>query len=102
LVVQPLMAGLSEYDMQSDEDREKPFLFPGSLDQDFKHGISGGGWDGMEVPDESADAVCTITGDRFVDYLRLSFRWGGFPGWRNYRRRPESELAYLAEGLLPI
>jgi hypothetical protein len=59
-------------------------------------------WDGIDVPNEGADGICTITGDRFVDYLRLSFRWGGFPGWRNYENRPDVELKYLAEGLLEI
>jgi hypothetical protein len=38
----------------------------------------------------------------FVEYLRLSFQWGGFPGWEKYENRPEKELAFLREGLLPI
>jgi hypothetical protein len=28
----------------------------------------------------------------FVEHLRLSFRWGGFPGWERYDPRPEQEL----------
>ena len=38
----------------------------------------------------------------FVGYLRKSFQWGGFPGWERYANRPEKELAFLREGLLPI
>ena len=56
----------------------------------------------MTVPDASADA---IFGDwhrtTFVDYLRISFRWGGFPGWERYSNCP-NEVAYLREGLLDL
>jgi len=38
----------------------------------------------------------------FVNYLRIAFRWGGFPGWERYSERPDIELAYLRHGLLPI
>jgi hypothetical protein len=38
----------------------------------------------------------------FVDYLRTAFYWGGFPGWENQERRPEKELRFLSDGLLPI
>src|SRR5438270_5716592 len=33
----------------------------------------------------------------FVNYLRIAFKWGGFPGWERYPSRPEKELAALAE-----
>jgi hypothetical protein len=59
-------------------------------------------YEGIEVPNEGADGIYTLTGDRFVEYLRLSFRWGGFPGWRSYQTRPEKELKHLTEGLLAI
>jgi hypothetical protein len=38
----------------------------------------------------------------FVDYLRLAFRWGGFPGWERQKHQPENELQFLAENLLPL
>jgi hypothetical protein len=57
----------------------------------------------MEVPQAGADAPFEEWHKTsFVNYLRIAFRWGGFPGWERYSNRPEKELAYLAEGLLPI
>jgi hypothetical protein len=38
----------------------------------------------------------------FINYLRICFRWGGFPGWERIETRPEDDLAYLTEGLQPI
>jgi len=38
----------------------------------------------------------------FVGYIRKNFQWGGFPGWERYPNRPEKELQFLREGLLPI
>jgi hypothetical protein len=58
----------------------------------------------VQLPNASADAV--LEGEvhkiTFVEYLRLSFQWGGFPGWEKYDDRPEKELAFLREGLLPL
>ena len=58
----------------------------------------------VRLPNSAADAV--LEGEAheitFVEYLRLSFRWGGFPGWERYEIRPEKELAFLREGLLPL
>ncbi len=56
------------------------------------------------IPNGAADAV--LEGEphnfTFVEYLRHSFQWGGFPGWEKYQNRPEEELTLLREGLLPI
>jgi hypothetical protein len=38
----------------------------------------------------------------FVNYLRICFRWGGFPGWERIEQRPEQDLAFLTADLLPI
>jgi hypothetical protein len=38
----------------------------------------------------------------FVDYLRIAFRFGGFPGWERHATRPEKELRFLSDALLPI
>lgn len=58
----------------------------------------------MALPDAGADAA--LDGEphktSFVGYLRIAFRWGGFPGWERYDKRPEKELKFLSEGLLPI
>lgn len=59
---------------------------------------------GIRLPAEGADAALNNEPHQthFVDYLRIAFRWGGFPGWENRSRRPEKELRFLSEGLLPI
>jgi hypothetical protein len=58
----------------------------------------------MTLPDAAADAALkgAPNATSFVDYLRRSFRWGGFPGWEHHEKRPEAVLAQLAEDLLPI
>jgi hypothetical protein len=38
----------------------------------------------------------------FVNYLRVTFQWGGFPGWERSKNPPRKEIAELAEGLLPL
>ncbi|HLK63264.1 MAG TPA: hypothetical protein VKU19_07480 [Bryobacteraceae bacterium] len=58
----------------------------------------------VRLPDLHADTK--LRGERhkinFVSYLRLAFRWGGFPGWEQYDERPEKELTALSSGLLAI
>jgi hypothetical protein len=58
----------------------------------------------VELPNPAADIA--VDGEphktTFVGYLRIAFRWGGFPGWERQTERPEKELAFLREGLLPI
>jgi hypothetical protein len=58
----------------------------------------------VTLPNPSADFV--LEGERhnstFVEYLRLAFQWGGFPGWERYENRPQEELDYLRTGLAPM
>jgi hypothetical protein len=58
----------------------------------------------VTLPNPAADAP--LKGERhgatFVEYLRIVFRWGGFPGWEQHEKRPEEELKFLTDGLLPI
>jgi hypothetical protein len=58
----------------------------------------------ITLPNPAADAP--LKGERhgvtLVEYLRVVFRWGGFPGWDQYEKRPEEHLKFLSEGLLPI
>ncbi len=72
-------------------------------DADHKANTSGGDPYGMQVPNPAADGVF-LDGNNlhFVEYLRKAFRCGGFPGFARRKKRPEKELAYLAEGLLEI
>jgi hypothetical protein len=61
-------------------------------------------WFSIELPNAAADAVLVgePKGRTLVEYLRWSFEWGGFPGWEKEKSRPEKELAFLRDGLLPI
>lgn len=38
----------------------------------------------------------------FVNYLRVTFQWGGFPGWERSKNPPRKEIAELSQGLLPL
>jgi hypothetical protein len=57
----------------------------------------------MAVPDLRADGEILNERHRllFVDYLRLCFRYGGFPGYEGASPIP-SEIETLREGLLPF
>jgi hypothetical protein len=71
-----------------------------------KSNISGGLSYGIHLPARGADAGFENDGHEttFVDYLRLCFQWGGFPGLEQYGEE-EWRIARLEElraGLLPI
>jgi hypothetical protein len=61
-------------------------------------------WFSVHLPNAAADAILVgePEGRTLVEYLRWSFKWGGFPGWEKQKARPEKELAMLREGLLPL
>jgi hypothetical protein len=56
------------------------------------------------LPDPAADVPLTgeADGRGFVQYLRLAFQFGGFPGWAREKHRPEMDLKQLTYGLLSI
>jgi hypothetical protein len=98
LVVHPALSALAEF-MEWDD---SPFLFPISPDADFKHGVSGGGWEGVYVPSSTHDAKYTLTGEYFVEYLRRSFAYACFPGWRGQPDAPAKEISALRKGFVPF
>ena len=61
----------------------------------------GHGYEYAVVSSPTADAVVQYesTDSTFVDYLRHSLRWGGFPGWERLPVRPERDLATLTKDL---
>jgi hypothetical protein len=69
-----------------------------------KANISGGEPYEIEVPDLCADGK--FLNERhelyFVEYLRLVFRFGGFPGYDGIDRTLPPELATLRAGLIPF
>jgi hypothetical protein len=58
----------------------------------------------LAIPSGAADAILAgrTPAMNFVDYLRLAFRWGGFPGWAGEANPPRQELEFLTQGLLPL
>ncbi len=70
----------------------------------LKYGMSSGSQYSIEMPYLSTDAprLSQWHETTFVNYLRICFRWGGFPGWERIETRPEEDLAFLTEGLLSL
>ena len=93
LSVDPLLRSLEYFD--SLEELTETVLFPITE-------VEGGSYEGVDVPNGRIDGIYKGKGETFVQYLRRSFKWGGFPGWRNYPEKPTKELDYLKADLLPI
>ncbi len=76
-----------------------------SPDELQKADISGDVWS-IILPNPSADGV--LLGERhkmtFVSYLRMSFSWGGFPGFEQWPddEPPVELINYLRSDLLPL
>jgi len=100
LVVFPLedvLAGTEE--MAEDDGDIRLQLAPDDI---HKAGESGGEPYEITVPDARADSefLNERHGLLFVDYLRLAFRFGGFPGYEGYDRDLPPEIAQLSNGLM--
>jgi hypothetical protein len=54
------------------------------------------------TPVANAPLLYERQGTTFVNYVRVGFRWRGFPGWERIEQRPEEDLAFLTADLLPI
>jgi hypothetical protein len=78
----------------------RPFVAEVSPDAICKAHGTGGSYQ-VTLPSVGIDAL--LENERhelpFVDYLRLSFRWGGFPGFENAGQKPK-EIEFLNDGLL--
>jgi len=104
LVIDPLIEAAEAWfgkDLEFDSDEIELPLAPDDVSKAFE---SGGDPYAMKLPDAAADGL--FLNERhettFVEYLRIAFQWGGFPGWERATSRPEKELDYLRENLLPI
>lgn len=75
-----------------------------SPDSDYKYARSGSGVYGIHLPCKAFDAYLLLEPHHttFVNYLRLCFQWGGFPGLEQDCRLSREELAYLTKDLLPF
>ncbi len=98
----------SEYDEWLSYQKQgdaSPFGIKFSGDDYNKANISGGPAYEIVLPNAAADAPVRYApyGEiMFVEYLRLAFQWGGFPGFSNYPDYPQEEIAFLTDGLLPL
>jgi hypothetical protein len=102
LVVYPYRESLeADYDDELEGEAIELALAPDDL---HKANTSGGDPYSMKVPDPAADGMLLWEWHQttFVDYLRQTFAWGGFPGWARSKAAPKKEIDYLKEGLLPI
>lgn len=103
LVVAPPSQLLQMLDFEEGEGEEglSLWLAPDDL---HKANVSGGDPYQINIPNPAADAPfeCERHETTFVNYLRLTFEWGGFPGWDGAADAPLDTIATLREGLLPI
>ena len=69
-----------------------------------KYGYSGAGSYNILLPCKAIDAPFLNEPHHttFVNYLRLCFQWGGFPGLEQDCHLSREELAYLTKDLLPF
>lgn len=109
IVVEPIDTVLSElrdweYDKEGYEKAFGSFRVPIAPDRFLKEDVSGGMWYGIALPSPGVDAILLEEGHEttFVEYLRLCFRWGGFPGLEQARPGHRWPIAELTSGLLEI
>ena len=100
LVVYGLDEGLLEYGDEDDEEGS-PVAITIAPDDLHKANVSGGDAYTMTFPDARADGELVDERHQlfFVEYLRLCFELGGFPGYEGRAVQP-TELRVLAEGLI--
>ena len=91
---------------QRDPDLVDPFALDLAPDFYHKADISGGAPYGIELPFFGADPLFAneAHGLPFVDYLRLAFRWAGFPGLEAHADRADVRrfVATFGEALEPF
>jgi hypothetical protein len=101
LLVYGLDEGIVEYDDDDEENEGRPSAVTISPDDLHKANTSGGDAYVMAIPDLRADGE--LANERhglfFVEYLRLCFEFGGFPGYEGRHTVP-APLQSLKAGLL--
>lgn len=102
LVMAPLEELVYEAEDMADGQEQARLELAIAPDDLHKANISGDAYY-ITLPDPSADfRFDDWHKTTFVNYLRLTFQWGGFPGWERSRNPPRKQIAELAEGLLPL
>jgi hypothetical protein len=104
LVVEPLFGDEDDFEESDGKVGASALAAIIAPDAVHKTNHSGGEPYSLRFPDEAIGAH--LDGDcdygTFVEYLRVAFRWGGFPGLRASANPPREELAYLTQGLVPL
>ncbi len=89
--------------MKDEEGFTRPFHVVIAPDYYSKADMSGDTYF-INLPDAAADAP--LENERhnttFVNYLRISLAWGGFPGFSLSKGYPRGDIAALTAGLLPL
>jgi hypothetical protein len=81
-----------------------PFYAWLAPDDFHKDNVSGGDPYSIILPNPAIDARFEDEwhNTTFVNYLRICFRWGGFPGFERVRSELPESLKALSHGLLPL
>ena len=85
--------------------KNKSCIFEIAPDHDFKDLYAGTSTPYcFALPYANADVIMPTyySSTTFVDYLRLSLTWAGFPGMIKWQDIPRDELDFLTSGLLPF
>ena len=100
LVLFPIEAALAE--CESWEETDEDTIITLAPDDLHKENVSGGEPYGISVPDSGADAILLNERHRLmlVDYLRLCFQFGGFPGFEGMDRCVPAEIDALRQDLV--
>lgn len=82
----------------------KKFRMELSPDLLHKANVSGGPPYAIELPNHSVDAPLLEEWHKttFIDYLRITFQWGGFPGLKKSTYPPKEFLAIMTDDLAPL
>ncbi len=80
---------------------QRDSTLPLSPDNYYKYGYSGSGAYTVNLPCKAFDAPLLLEKHciTFVNYLRLCFQWGGFPGLETENRLTSEEMHFLTQGL---
>lgn len=98
-------AGFDGFLRWQDNGFDGPMVVNISPDSIMKDGVSGSVYgitlpaNGVDAPLSGLDVEGTVT---FVEYLRKSLAWGGFPGLERVAHNLAEELQTLRQGLVPI
>jgi hypothetical protein len=76
------------------------------LSPDDRHKANAGGGPAyaIELPNPGVDAPLLEEWHKttFIDYLRITFQWGGFPGLKKSIYQPKEFLAAMTDDLAPL